>query len=202
MSSNSYYGAGGNQQEFTYSNPKASYGLNYGQNQNQNQNQGQYAQAEAHHTYADGSREQKYDSQGNPILPNGERGLLTDLAGAAGGAFLGHKAGGHSILGAIAGGISAHLIGDAVQKPQNPGQYPKPQGQHQGGFGQLFGRRDVDGQAYPEQQQYGGQHQYGNREFSPAQNYEGSYQGGNGHQQHSQHHHTGGHQDYGGQGNQ
>ncbi|CCG82818.1 protein of unknown function [Taphrina deformans PYCC 5710] len=110
-----------------------------GQGQGQVQGGGDNGQTfAAQQTYADGSRDQKYDAQGNPILPNGERGLLGDLAGAAGGAYLGHKAG-HGFLGAIAGGIGAHLLGDVMGKNKH-----NKYGSQQGFGGGLFGRRDID----------------------------------------------------------
>lgn len=232
MSSNSYYTGGNQQQNYGQQDQNASYGADYGQTPHSNYNQSQgypqqgqsqgYSQQQgqpqtyAEQAYPDGSREQKYDQQGNPVLPNGDRGLLSDLAGAGVGAFAGHKAGGHAILGALAGGIGAHLIGDAVQKPHNQGQYPRPQ---QGGFGKLFGRRDMDGndmdgnngpgQMYPDSNAYGGQGGPGGPGGYGQQQQHYGGPGGNGgpggygeqqhHGGHHQHQHQGG-QQFGGQG--
>lgn len=173
MASNSYYGGDNGsqqQQQVGYDqNANASYGASYGQQQQQqpsyeqggygaSQSGGGGGQTYADQVYADGSRDQQYDASGNPVLPNGERGLLTDLAGAGAGAFLGHKAG-HGFLGAIAGGIGAHLLGDAMKKPS----YGRPGG--------MFGRRDMDdssqqagdGQGYGQVDQ---QYQQSNQQYA------------------------------------
>lgn len=198
MASNSYYGDNQHNGQNSavpygqspYESGQQGYGgqnQNYDHQQQQNyggygaQNQQQGGATFAEQAYPDGSREQKYDAQGNPVLPNGERGLLGDLAGAAGGAFLGHKAGGHSFLGAIAGGIGAHLLGDTMGSSNGRPSYGRPQ---QGGMlGGMFGRRDIDGTADGSQENFNGQSQgYGQVDYQQQGQYNQGPYGGN-HQQ-------------------
>lgn len=193
MASNSYYNDQSQVQPYQ----------NQIQCQDQYSSQGQQGQGQtfADQVYPDGSRDQQYDAQGNPVLPNGERGLLTDLIGAGAGGYLGHKQG-HGIMGALAGGIGAHLLSNAMGGGKHSG------GHHSGGggmmgsmmggmgggmLGSMLGgggrRRDIDGNELPDdgtgygqvdQQQYNqNQNQQYDQQYSQQQQpqYDPQYQG-------------------------
>ena len=51
----------------------------------------------------------------------GDRGLMGALGGGAAGYFGGNKAGGHGIIGAIAGAFMGHKLEDHVKKPKHNG---------------------------------------------------------------------------------
>ncbi|ORY85426.1 hypothetical protein BCR37DRAFT_391210 [Protomyces lactucae-debilis] len=176
-----------------------SYNQSYGQNYGQDQSQGAYNQpmygqstgASANDYYNQPAQQLPtsqqpynagYDPQGaaGPVGADGERGLGTNLLGAAAGGLLGHKLGGHGMLGALAGGIGAHFLGKQSHKTSHgghPGYGQSGYGhQQQSGLGgmlnQFTGKRDLDsssGGGVQQQQNdnYGG---YGSQ---PAGNYGG-----------------------------
>lgn len=177
------YDAGQSGLNSTYSGQQASYDQSNPGGQTYADQQQQYSQAPQDITYGDGSREQKYDAEGNPVLPNGERGLLTNLAGAGAGAYFGHKQG-HGIMGALAGGIGAHLLSGALgSNKHRPNHHYGGGGGGGGGMlgsigggmlgglggsmlGNMMGgggrRRDIDGNELPDDQQQ--QQQFGSQD--------------------------------------
>jgi hypothetical protein len=52
----------------------------------------------------------------DPNAQDGERGLMGALAGGAAGYYGGKKAGGHTILGTLAGAFAGHKLEDARKK--------------------------------------------------------------------------------------
>jgi hypothetical protein len=180
-----------------------SYGQNYGQSYGKDQGayqQPSHSQSGAAAGYYDQpAAGQQAPSTGyeigyasssatNPGAADGERGLGTNLLGAAAGGVLGHKLGGHGLLGAVAGGIGAHLLGKQSHKPSHGfGQSPSySSGHHQqsglsGMMHQFTGKRErdpsvaqqsmnsYDGASQGHNQQYDSS--YGQSYAQPAQPY-------------------------------